>query len=78
MVGTVNAQFGVYLINDVYDKGGLSNKQAENHISALLLYGNIMNLVMVVFVGYLSDAMKLWKVLSIVNFFMCIAMAIMI
>ena len=62
--------FGTYYVTDAYLLKGLTKRDAEDHQSQLLLIANIISLISVLFLGYVSDKIQsnqLWKLLSIVN-----------
>jgi hypothetical protein len=43
--------------------------EAENHISFLYLYSNVIAPFIFLLMGYSSDRIKIWKLLSLVNLF---------
>lgn len=60
-------QFGTYYVQFVYERRGLTQLDAENHVSSLLLKSNLLSMVLVLFVGYLCDKMRPWLVMTVSN-----------
>ena len=60
--------FGSLLIRDVYQLQGLHQREAERHLSLLFIAANCLCLVSSLFVGWLSDRVRLYKLILVANF----------
>ena len=67
-----------FLVSDCYNDTGRTKKAAENHVSMLNFYPNVISLFLFVITGYLCDKLKIWKILLFVNFFCIIFQVLLI
>ena len=61
-------QFGTLIVTDSYIARGLPEKDAEQHMSFVFLLSNIIGFFWCFFIGYLSDKVKIYKLLNTFNF----------
>lgn len=55
-------------MQDSYDqKPGKSKKDARNHLSLLFLLGNLISMVSCLAIGFLSDRIKIYKLMNLLN-----------
>lgn len=62
------SQFGTILMTDVFDKRGLTKQDAEDHLSKLNLYVNMLALSAVLFFGWISRKVALSTLLVLISF----------
>jgi len=60
------------IISDCYDKEGKLPKEAEDHVSMLGLYPNIVSPFLFILTGYLCDKFKVWKIIATIMCFVLI------
>lgn len=63
----VHAQFGTLIVTDSYEARGMTAKDAQNHLSFDYLLANILSLATCLSLGYLSDKVKIYKILNVLN-----------
>jgi hypothetical protein len=61
------SQYGTIMMTEVYEQRGLTKQDAENHLSTLNLFANVLALVSVLFFGYLSRVVALSKLLVFIS-----------
>jgi len=75
-------QYGTLLISDSYAARGLpeseATNQARDHLSILFLIANLITMVSCILLGYLSDRVKIYKLMMIVNFFVVLFMVLLV
>ena len=59
--------FSTFLVKDVYQAQGKSNKEADEHLSILFLVTNSLCLVISLLFGWISDRVKIYKTILLTN-----------
>jgi MFS family permease len=70
--------FGTILYTDSYAAQGLSKQDAKHHLSLLFLVSNMLSVITGLIFGYLSDKIKIYKLIQIVNFILMASLSMLI
>ena len=70
--------FGTILYTDSFTAQGLSIQDAKHHLSLLFLISNFLSVITGLLFGYLSDKIKIHKLIQIVNLLVMASLSILI
>jgi hypothetical protein len=71
-------QFGTILVSDSYESQGLPDSDAQDHLSTLFLVGNLISMFMTLSLGFLSDRVKIYVLITLLNILVVSASALII
>ena len=78
ILSIVSAQYGTMLVTDSYIARDLSKEDAKRHLSYDYLGANILALFATMGAGYLSDKIKISKILDVVNLVAILALSVQV